>query len=80
VNDAITANGNNKRCFFTTRFDLCSNLIGEFSTMTNTFGHVFNDLKSTLNQSFLDAWPSLTATKVPTCRIDDKMRLDHTVS
>ena len=48
--------------------------------MTNPFGHVFNDLKSTLNQSLFDAWPSLTAAKVPTCRIDDKMRLDHTVS
>ena len=48
--------------------------------MTNAFGHVFNNVKTLLSKPFFDAWPSLAATKVSTRRIDDKMRLDHTVS
>ena len=53
--------------------------MGKFSAMTDTFRHVFDDVKSPFRESLFDAWPGLTATEVPACRIDDKMRLDHTV-
>jgi hypothetical protein len=48
--------------------------------MTNAFSDVFSDVKTLFSKAFFDSWPSLTASEVSTCRIDDKMRLDHTVS
>jgi hypothetical protein len=80
VNDSIATHSDDKRSIIIAGFNFHPELMSKFCAMTNAFSDVFSDVKTLFSKAFFDSWPSLTASEVSTCRIDDKMRLDHTVS
>jgi hypothetical protein len=80
VNDSIATHSDDKRSIIIAGFNFHPELMSKFCTVTDAFGHVFNNVKTLFSKAFFDSWPSLTTSEVSTSRIDDKMRLDHTVS